>query len=123
MKLLKSVECKVKVIRAYGGCLGTDSRRRTWQAAISCGEAQAAFDPQISEWGNPSGVIQTSRKGREPGEVKHLSNRRKRNRRDSLSSGERKGKSLNHMHVIDCGCCAYGVVGNTEMARRPSIEL
>ena len=31
----------------------------------------------------------------EPGEVKHLSNPRKRNRRDSLSSGERKGKSLN----------------------------
>ena len=31
----------------------------------------------------------------EPGEVKHLSNPRKRNRRDSLSSGERKGRSLN----------------------------
>ncbi len=31
----------------------------------------------------------------EPGEVKHLSSRRRRNRRDSLSSGERKGKSLN----------------------------
>ncbi len=31
--------------------------------------------------------------GREPGELKHLSNRRKRNQRDSLSSGERTGKS------------------------------
>ena len=35
----------------------------------------------------------------EPGEVKHLSNPRKRNRRDSLSSGERKGKSLNRKGV------------------------
>ncbi len=55
-----------KVIRAYGGCLGTNSRRRTWQAARSCGEAQAAFDPQMSEWGNPPGVVQVSRKGRNP---------------------------------------------------------
>ena len=30
---------------------------------------------------------------RKPGELKHLSNRRKRNQRDSLSSGERKGIS------------------------------
>jgi hypothetical protein len=36
--------------------------------------------------------------GREPGELKHLSTRRKRN--DSLSSGERKGSSLNrHVYV------------------------
>ena len=34
-----------------------------------------------------------------PGEVKHLSIRRKRNHRDSLSSGERKGKSPNFRHV------------------------
>ena len=41
---------------------------------------------------------------REPGELKHLSNRRKRKKKylslerkfDFLSSGERKGKSLNH---------------------------
>ena len=33
--------------------------------------------------------------GSEPGELKHLSNLRKRNHRDSPSSGERKGKSLN----------------------------
>ena len=30
-----------------------------------------------------------------PGELKHLSNLRKRNHRDSLSSGERRGNSLN----------------------------
>jgi len=27
-----------KLIRAHGGCLGTRSRRRTWEAAISLGE-------------------------------------------------------------------------------------
>ena len=44
---------KVKLIRAQGECLGTRSRRRTRQAAKSCGEAQIAIDPQMSEWGNP----------------------------------------------------------------------
>ena len=39
------------------------------------------------------------RKREEPGEVKHLSNPRKRNRRDSPSSGERNGKSLNQLSV------------------------
>jgi hypothetical protein len=29
----------VKIVRASGGCLGTRSRRRTWTAAISRGEA------------------------------------------------------------------------------------
>jgi hypothetical protein len=29
--------------------LGSRSRRRTWQAAISLGEAHAAFEPEISE--------------------------------------------------------------------------
>ena len=41
--------------RAHGGCLGSRRRRRTRQAAKSCGEAQMAKDPQVSEWGNPSG--------------------------------------------------------------------
>jgi hypothetical protein len=39
--------------RASDGCLGAERRRRTWQAAISSGEALAPFDPEISEWGNP----------------------------------------------------------------------
>ncbi len=44
--------------------------------------------------------------GGEPGEVKHLSNLRKRNQvRDSLSSGERKGNSLNLSNVIIYRCC------------------
>jgi hypothetical protein len=33
------------------------------------------------------------RKERKPGELKHLSNRRNRNQRDSRSSGERTGNS------------------------------
>ena len=43
-----------------------------------------------------------------PGELKHLSNPRKRNHRDSLSSGERRGNSLNsHTNASWCG----GVAG------------
>jgi len=36
---------------------------------------------------------------REPSELKHLSKMRKRNQRDCVSSGERKRKSLNLVHV------------------------
>ena len=60
------------------------------------------FDPEISEWGNLMVLIRHRpflNKDRErhaiPGEVKHLSNRRKRKRIDSVSSGERKRNSLN----------------------------
>jgi hypothetical protein len=73
---------EVKVIRAYGGCLGAKSRRRTQQAAKSHGEPQAGIDPWMSEWGNPAGVMPcypTVRVGREPGELKHLSTRRRSN--------------------------------------------
>ena len=45
------------MLRAHGGCLGTGSRRRTRQAAIIPGEAHSAFDPGVSEWGNPAGVM------------------------------------------------------------------
>src|SRR4249920_2468294 len=47
----------VKLQRARGGCLGAKSRRRTWQAAKSSGESRADFDPEMSEWGNPAGVV------------------------------------------------------------------
>ena len=46
---------EVKIIRAYGGCLGAKSRRRTRSTAKSFGEPQAGYDPEISEWGNPAG--------------------------------------------------------------------
>ena len=45
---------KVKLERAKGECLGARSRRRTRQAAKSCGEEHTSIDPQISEWGNPA---------------------------------------------------------------------
>src|SRR5207302_4694219 len=48
------VSFMIKLLRAYGECLGARRRRRTWQAAISLGEPQAGFDPRISEWGNPA---------------------------------------------------------------------
>ena len=44
-----------KYHRAHGGCLGSRRRRRTRQAAKSRGEARTAFDPRMSEWGNPTG--------------------------------------------------------------------
>src|SRR3978361_990812 len=67
--------------RAFGGCLGTRRGRRTWHAAKSFGEPRAGFDPKISEWGNPSARRSYSEyigiRGK-PGELKHLSTRRKR---------------------------------------------
>jgi|BioPla2DNA2_1021312.scaffolds.fasta_scaffold91219_1 hypothetical protein len=47
----------IKLERAYGGCLGTCSRRRTQQSAKSLGESKADKDPGVSEWGNPLTVM------------------------------------------------------------------
>ena len=47
----------VKLLRAHGGCLGVERRRRTWLAAKSSGEPHAGVDPEMSEWGNPSRVM------------------------------------------------------------------
>ena len=44
----------VKLLRAHEGCLGIGRRRRTCKAAKSFGELQKSFDPEISEWRNPS---------------------------------------------------------------------
>jgi hypothetical protein len=46
---------RVKLLRAYGGCLGVKGRRRAWLAAISLGEPPVGVDPGIPEWGNPPG--------------------------------------------------------------------
>ena len=93
-------ECKTlkirKQIRVYGGCLGSQRRGRTWLPAKSCGEVVITFDPQISEWGNPIRWRRITER-RKPGELKHLSTRRRRKQvSDSVSSGERKRNSLNH---------------------------
>src|SRR5690606_1802536 len=47
---------------------------------------------------------------RAPGELKHLSTPRKRNHRDSLSSGERKGNSPNLFCAQAHRRCRRGVV-------------
>jgi len=91
-----------KRLRARGGCLGTCWRRRTYRPRKSAGSCLEGFDPHVSEWENPAGVTSCNPMlsevgvGSRRGELKHLSNRRKRNQvRDCLSSGERNGKSLN----------------------------
>ena len=56
-KIYCDTRASEKMSRAHGGCLGTGSRRRARQAAISPGEAQTAFDPGVPEWGNPAGVM------------------------------------------------------------------
>ena len=49
-----------------------------------------------------------------PRELNHLSTWRRRNQaRDSLSSGERKGSSLNSAHVTGVHRCVLGVGGLT----------
>ena len=55
-----------------------------------------------------SGATPHYPKGSEPGEVKHLSTLRKRNQRDSLSSGERNGNRPNRLNFG-----SSGVVGCT----------
>ena len=47
----------IKLIRAIGGCLGIDRRRRTYNLAKSFGEPERGSDPKMSEWGNPVGLI------------------------------------------------------------------
>ena len=80
---MRALGDKVKLRRAHGGCLGDERRRRTWTAAKSFGEPLAGNDPEISEWDNPRRdylpvVGEFIAAGSEPGELKHLSTRRKR---------------------------------------------
>src|SRR5215203_882586 len=70
----------------------------------------AVSDPGISEWGNPPGArpgTYGATRERAPGELKHLST--PRNREDSLSSGERTGRSPNPAGAIACRRCLRGV--------------
>jgi len=77
--------------------------------ATKCpGEALAAGDPGVSEWGNPPGARPGTRAtGGAPGELKHLSTPRKRE--DSPSSGERTGRSPNRGGGTACWRCYCGV--------------
>ncbi len=45
----------IKLERAQGGCLGTKSRRRTWQAAKSHDKLQASVIVMDVRMGKPSG--------------------------------------------------------------------
>ena len=57
-----------------------DERRDSLRKAP--GSGQIHLDPEISEWGNPPARVSQTESiglGSEPGELKHLSTRRKRN--------------------------------------------
>ncbi len=56
-RLKKAIKVYLKLVRAAGGCLGIDRRRRTRKPAKSFGELDKSCDPEISEWGNPLRVI------------------------------------------------------------------
>ena len=77
---------------------------RAWTRAFMTVCCVRTLYPRISEWGNPrrvnAFVLQSESIGlqRERGELKHLSNPRKRN--DSQSSGERNGRSPNHSYML-----------------------
>ena len=43
--------------RAFGECLGSKRRWRTWYSAISHVEPRIGFDTWITEWGNPPDYI------------------------------------------------------------------
>ena len=73
---------------------GDEGRRSLRKAS---GSGQARDDPKISEWGNPAGFMPSHPQGSQPGELKHLSTRRKGNQRDSVSSGERTRTSPNRL--------------------------
>jgi hypothetical protein len=73
-----------KLQRACGGCLGSRRRRRTWVAAISYGEPLTRLRSVDFRMGKPTAgnaavsLGEYIAVGSEPGEVKHLSTRRKR---------------------------------------------
>jgi hypothetical protein len=89
--------------------LALDADEGRGHATKCSGEALAAGEPEISEWGNPPGVMagDPAQAGREPGELKHLSTPRKRE--DALSSGERTGQSPNRAGVRAGMRCRSGV--------------
>jgi hypothetical protein len=56
--------------------LRADEGRGT--APICSGEPLAGCDPEVSEWGNPLASASTTNRWGKPGQLKHLSSRRKR---------------------------------------------
>jgi len=94
----------IKLLRAYGGCLGTSRRWRTWKAAISDGEEHKFDDPSISEWGNPITTAWIHRAVRaNSGKWTISVPEGKENKSDSASSGERTRNSLNRLGLLNRG--------------------
>ena len=87
--------------KVLGGCLGRGRRRRAWPSCDKPGGASRqalipGFPNGETQHGLNRAIQHQNNAGGEPAEVKHLSRRRKRNQNgNSLSSGERKGKSPN----------------------------
>ena len=106
----------VKRIRAYGGCLGTGRRRRSWQAAISCGEEQASIDPQITESENRLQVnlqhllLNTQATEEIPGELKHLSTPRKRNQKRFPKQWRANGEEPKPIYTLQAGAAVRSVL-------------
>jgi hypothetical protein len=95
--------------RAHGGCLGVGGRGRTRpRGEMPRGGAGSQRSGDV-RMGQPArrtaGHLRRLR--RAPGELKHLST--PRNREDSLSSGERTGRSPNPAGAIACRRCQWGV--------------
>ena len=87
--------CKTSGRRAQGGCLGDGGRGRTRPRGEMPGGGAGSLRSQGIRMGQPGGrtAHHPAKAGREPREVKHLSTARRRD--DSLSSGERTGRSPN----------------------------
>lgn len=105
--------------------------QETMKEAEDCHKLRGAVNQAIirrfpngeTRLGKPkSSLSEYIRQGGERHELKHLSSARKRKRRDSLSSGERTGNSLNFCNVITCVCC-YGSVVGYKCSRDTALEL
>ena len=106
-----------KRIRARDGCLGTVRRRRARQAAKIRGEGQAPSDPRVPEWGNPARPARrppanTWPAGATPGEVKHLSTRRRGNQRETARVAASESATAQTGAHAPRGCGTAG--GRTE---------
>ena len=72
-------------------------------AAKSLGELSSKPNRGFPNGITLPGRTRKPRKRGQPGELKHLSNLRKRNHRDSRSSGERNGNSPNSSSLVALG--------------------
>ena len=106
--------------RAHGGCLGGGGRGRTrsrgempWGGADSLGSRGLRMGQPPRRTAGDPGVSP----GGEPGELKHLST--PRSREDSLSSGERRGRSPNRGGGTACRRCRSGVGRADGRGRQP----